>query len=109
MGRTPQSIVASKTVFHFSVDIDRERKRAATSSTISSITTTTSSSSSSRIKSLLESYVDPRENGVVVDMAHLTAGGQAVLCYATTKGRLCGLDLRSNGTTWSLTNNPKFG
>ena len=97
-----------KSVFHFSVDIDRERKRAATSSTISSITTT-ASISSSRVKSLLESYVDPRENGVVVDMAHLTAGGQAVLCYATTKGRLCGLDLRSNDTVWSLTNNPKFG
>ena len=96
-------------MFHFSVDIDRERKRTATSSTITSITTTISTGSSSRVKSLLESYVDPRENGVVVDMAHFTAGGQAVLCYATTKGRLCGLDLRSNDTVWSLTNNPKFG
>ena len=53
--------------------------------------------------------MDPNENGLVVDMAHFTAGGQNVLCYVTTKGWLCGLDLRSNDTVWSLTNNPKFG
>ena len=88
------------------MDIDKEKKRSATSaSTLSTISNT----SGGRVKPLQESYVDPSENGLVIDMAHFTAGGQNVLCYATTKGRLCGLDLRSNDTVWSLTNNPKFG
>lgn len=82
------------------VDIDKEKKRANTLSTLSS---------NNRVNPLLESYVDPNDTGVVVDMAHFTAGGQNVLSYVTTKGRLCGLDLRSNDTIWSLTNNPKFG
>ena len=92
--------------FQYRVDIDKEKKRSATSaSTLSTISNT----SGGRVKPLQESYVDPSENGLVIDMAHFTAGGQNVLCYATTKGRLCGLDLRSNDTVWSLTNNPKFG
>lgn len=82
------------------VDIDKDKKRAGTSSTLTS---------NNRVKPLLESYVDPNDTGVVVDMAHFTAGGQNVLCYVTGKGRLCALDLRSNNTVWSLTNNPKFG
>lgn len=89
----------------FRVDIDKERKRAGTTATITSIT----SSSNNRVKPLLENYVEPSVDGQVVDMAHFTAGGQNVLCYVTTKGKLCGLDLRSNETIWRLTNNPKFG
>ena len=85
------------------MDIDRDRKRSGTTTTITSITST------SRAWPLLESHVEPSTEGQVVDMAHFTAGGQNVLCYVTTKGRLCGLDLRSNETTWKLNNNPKFG
>lgn len=60
-------------------------------------------------KLLLESTIDPYQHGTIVDMAHFTAGGQNVICYATTRGKLCGLDLRSNETVWELSNNAKFG
>ena len=85
--------------------MDKERQRSGTSATIAS----TTSSGSNRVKPLLESFVDPATDGQVVEMAHFTAGGQNLLCYVTTKGRLCGLDLRSNETVWRLINNPKFG
>lgn len=58
---------------------------------------------------LFESLIDPYEHGTIVDMANFTAGGQSVLCYCTTRGKLCGLDLRSNNTVWDLSNNAKFG
>lgn len=90
-----------------SIDVDKEKRRSGTNVTIAS--TTSSSSGNNRVKPLLESFVDPTADGQVVEMAHFTAGGQNVLCYVTTKGRLCGLDLRSNETVWRLTNNPKFG
>ena len=32
-----------------------------------------------------------------------------VICYATSMGKLCGLDLRSNRPAWELTNSAKFG
>ncbi len=53
--------------------------------------------------------MDPTESGPVVDMATFTAGGEEVICYATSMGRLCGLDLRSNKPAWELTNSAKFG
>ena len=89
-----------------SVDVEREKKRSGTTATIVS---TTLSASGNRVKPLLEGFVDPTVDGHVVEMAHFTAGGQNVLCYVTTRGRLCGLDLRSNETVWRLTNSPKFG
>ena len=58
---------------------------------------------------LFESLVDSYEHGTIVDMATFTAGGQNVICYCTTRGKLCGLDLRSNNTVWELSNNAKFG
>ena len=42
-------------------------------------------------------------------MASFTAGGQDVVCFATTRGKLCGLDLRSNRMVWELTNEAKYG
>ena len=42
-------------------------------------------------------------------MASFTAGGQDVICFATTGGKLCGLDLRSNQMVWELTNEAKYG
>jgi WD40 repeat protein len=94
----------------FPIDVDKERRRSGTSATIASTASSSSSSASgNRVKPLLESFVDPAAEGQVVEMAHFTAGGQNLLSYVTTKGRLCGLDLRSNETVWRLTNNPKFG
>ena len=77
------------------MDIDKKRSSGA--------------SSGSRTKPLQESFVEPSTYGTVVDMSHFTAGGQNVICFATTRGKLCGLDLRSNEHVWELTNNPKFG
>ena len=82
------------------MDIDREKRK---------LTATSSTGSTTRAKPLLENYVDSQVNGTVMDMAQLTAGGQNVLCYVTTRGKLYGLDLRSNDTVWSLTNSAKFG
>ena len=42
-------------------------------------------------------------------MASFTAGGQDVICFATSRGKLCGLDLRSNEMVWELTNEAKYG
>ena len=58
---------------------------------------------------LLDSRVDPANYGTVVEMASFTAGGQDVVCFATTRGKLCGLDLRSNQMVWELTNEAKYG
>ena len=53
--------------------------------------------------------MDPANYGTVVEMASFTAGGQDVVCFATTRGKLCGLDLRSNQMVWELTNEAKYG
>ena len=53
--------------------------------------------------------MDPVHYGTVVEMASFTAGGQDVVCFATTGGKLCGLDLRSNEMVWELTNEAKYG
>ena len=53
--------------------------------------------------------MDAAENGEVADMATFSAGGDEVICYATSMGKLCGLDLRSNRPAWELTNSAKFG
>lgn len=58
---------------------------------------------------LLDSRVDPANYGTIVEMASFTAGGQDVICFATTRGKLCGLDLRLNQMVWELTNEAKYG
>ena len=58
---------------------------------------------------LLDTRVDPANYGTVVEMASFTAGGQDVVCFTTTRGKLCGLDLRSNQMVWELTNEAKYG
>ena len=63
----------------------------------------------SRRQLLLDSRVDPANYGMVVELASFTAGGQDVVCFATTRGKLCGLDLRSNQMVWELTNEAKYG
>jgi hypothetical protein len=64
---------------------------------------------SNRRQLVLETTVDPAENGEVVDMATFSAGGDEVLCYATSMGKLCCLDLRSSRPAWELSNPAKFG
>ena len=66
-------------------------------------------SGQNRRQLLLDSRVDPANYGTVVEMASFTAGGQDVVCFATTRGKLCGLDLRSNRMVWELTNEAKYG
>lgn len=66
-------------------------------------------SGQNRRQLLLDSRVDPANYGTVVEMASFTAGGQDVICFATTRGKLCGLDLRSNRMVWELTNEAKYG
>ncbi len=56
-----------------------------------------------------DKQLDLDKYGHVVDMATFTAGGQNVVCLATSTGKLCGLDLRTNMLAWDLTNNSKFG
>ena len=56
-----------------------------------------------------DKQLDREKYGYVVDMATFTAGGQNVLCLATTGGKLCGLDLRTSKLAWDLTNSPKYG
>ncbi len=58
---------------------------------------------------VLETSVDPAEHGMVVDMSTFSTGGEEVLCYATSMGKLAGLDLRSGKPAWELSNSAKFG
>lgn len=53
--------------------------------------------------------VDSVKYGRVVDISTFSTGGQELICYATSMGKLCGLDLRSSTAAWELTNNAKFG
>ena len=39
----------------------------------------------------------------------MTCGGQNVLAFVTTKGHLCGLDLRILNLVWDLENDPRHG
>ena len=39
----------------------------------------------------------------------MTCGGQNVLAFVTTKGHLCGLDLRIPNLVWDLENNHRHG
>ena len=64
---------------------------------------------SSKRQLVLDEVVDPAEYGRVVDLATFSTGGQELLCYATSMGKLCGLDLRSSTPAWELTNDAKFG
>ena len=47
--------------------------------------------------------------GSVVEMSEMTCGGQNVLAFVTTKGHLCGLDLRIPNLAWDLENDPRHG
>ena len=58
---------------------------------------------------VLETRVDPTEQGTVVDMSTFSTGGEEVLCYSTSMGKLAGLDLRSGKLAWELSNSAKFG
>ncbi len=58
---------------------------------------------------VLDTTMDTDVSGYVVDMVTFSAGGQEVICYATSMGQLKGLDLRSGKYAWKLTNNPKYG
>lgn len=64
---------------------------------------------SSKRQLVLDTVVDSVEYGRVMDMATFSTGGQELICYATSMGKLCGLDLRSSTVAWELTNNAKFG
>ena len=39
----------------------------------------------------------------------MTCAGQNVLAFVTTKGYLCGLDLRIPNLVWDLENDPRHG
>ena len=58
---------------------------------------------------LLDTTIDPTENGTIIDMATFVNGGEEVICFATTMGKLYGLDIRSNKPAWDLKNSAKFG
>ena len=62
-----------------------------------------------KLRNVFTWELDLDKYGSVVDMNEITAGGQNILTFVTTRGRLCGLDLRSQELAWDLENNPKRG
>ena len=64
---------------------------------------------SPKLKSYLQYNLDYSQYGSVVDITEITTGGQNVLVFVTTKGKLCGLDLRTKDLAWELNNDPKYG
>ena len=49
------------------------------------------------------------KHGSVVDMSEVTTGGQNILAFVTSRGHVCGLDLRAKELAWDLENDPKYG
>ena len=45
----------------------------------------------------------------MVEISEMTCSGQNVLVFVTTKGHLCGLDLRIPNLVWDLKNDPRHG
>ena len=62
-----------------------------------------------KLKHVFNWGLDLNKHGSVVDMSEITAGGQNILAFATSKGHLCGLDLRCKELAWDLENDPKYG
>ena len=62
-----------------------------------------------KAKDVLRWELDPSLHGSVVEMTEMTCGGQNVLAFVTTKGHLCGLDLRTPNLAWDLENDPRHG
>ncbi|XP_064461325.1 phosphoinositide 3-kinase regulatory subunit 4-like [Ornithodoros turicata] len=54
-------------------------------------------------------YLDPHEEGCVVDLHHFDTGLQSVLAYATVYGSITGWDLRSPSTAWNLEHDLTLG
>ena len=52
--------------------------------------------------------LDPKEQGSIVEINEISSGGQNVISFVTTKGKLCGLDLRMQELAWDLKNDPKY-
>ncbi len=62
-----------------------------------------------KLKNVFNWQLDLNKHGSVVDMSEVTSGGQNILAFVTSGGRLCGLDLRSKELAWDLENDPKYG
>ncbi|XP_051999525.1 phosphoinositide 3-kinase regulatory subunit 4 isoform X2 [Xyrauchen texanus] len=54
-------------------------------------------------------FLDPKDEGCVVDIHHFNSGAQTVLAYATVNGFLVGWDLRSNSNAWTLRHDLRLG
>ncbi|XP_039535654.1 phosphoinositide 3-kinase regulatory subunit 4 isoform X3 [Pimephales promelas] len=54
-------------------------------------------------------FLDPKDEGCVVDVHHFNSGAQTVLAYATVNGFLVGWDLRSNSNAWTLRHDLRLG
>ncbi|XP_019859703.1 PREDICTED: phosphoinositide 3-kinase regulatory subunit 4-like [Amphimedon queenslandica] len=90
-----QSIVAASsngTIHAFNIDREPNSKQKAL-----------------KAKDVLRWELDPSLHGSVVEMTEMTCGGQNVLAFVTTKGHLCGLDLRTPNLAWDLENDPRHG
>ena len=62
-----------------------------------------------KAKDVFKWELDPYLHGSIVEMSEMTCGGQNVLAFITTKGHLCGLDLRTPNLAWDLENDPRHG
>lgn len=62
-----------------------------------------------KLKNIFNYELNMDTQGSVVEMSEMTSGGQNVLAFVTTKGHLCGLDLRARELAWNLENDPKYG
>ena len=80
--------------FYFSIEMSQSSKN---------------SKSNPKLKNVFNWQLDLNKHGSVVDMSEITTGGQNVLTFVTSRGRLCGLDLRTRELAWDLENDPKYG
>ncbi|XP_029445209.1 phosphoinositide 3-kinase regulatory subunit 4 [Rhinatrema bivittatum] len=64
---------------------------------------------SPKVHALQSRYLDPKDDGCVVDMHHFNSGAQSVLAYATVNGSLVGWDLRSSTNAWTLKHDLRLG
>ncbi|XP_073425409.1 phosphoinositide 3-kinase regulatory subunit 4 [Dendrobates tinctorius] len=64
---------------------------------------------SPKVHTIQSRFLDPLEEGCVIDIHQFNSGSQSVLAYATVNGSLVGWDLRSSSNAWALKHDLRLG
>ncbi|XP_055329970.1 phosphoinositide 3-kinase regulatory subunit 4-like isoform X2 [Paramacrobiotus metropolitanus] len=57
----------------------------------------------------LEKFIDPKRDGIVVEMGYCDPGSQNIITFCTSMGAVCGWDLRTPNFVWKLDSDLRHG